>query len=207
VINDAGRDVFTFFRVLQRHYLPFVEMMRFQLTMRAEFERLVATDPDTLTDLERSARFYYLQRNSFGGKVRGRTFGVAVGDPGRFDITKLVPELEALHARLAGVRIEALPFSAFIARYDRPTTLFYLDPPYYGCEDDYGRELFAREDFARLATQLAGISGRFLLSLNDTPEVRRIFSAFAIEAVRTTYSVGGAGKAKSVGEVIISPAR
>lgn len=91
VFNDASRDVHTFFRVLQRHYTGFVEMMRYQLTMRAEFERLVATDPDALTDLERSARFYYLQRTAFGGKVRGRTFGVSPADASRFDITKLIP--------------------------------------------------------------------------------------------------------------------
>lgn len=206
VINDAGRDVFTFFRVLQRHYLPFVEMMRFQLTMRSEFERLVATDPDTLTDLERSARFYYLQRTGFGGKIRGRTFGVTVGDPARFDITRLVPELEQLHARLAGVRIEALDFADFITRYDRPTTLFYLDPPYYGCEGDYGRQLFSQEAFSRLAEQLADIKGRFLLSLNDVPPVRAIFSAFEMESVRTTYTVGGGKRSKPVGELIISNA-
>lgn len=204
VINDAGRDVFTFFRVLQRHYTAFVEMMRYQLTMRAEFERLVATEPDTLTDLERSARFYYLQRTGFGGKVRGRTFGVAPGDAARFDITKLIPELEELHARLAGVRIEGLPYSSFIARYDRPTTLFFCDPPYYGCEDDYGRELFTRNDFTQLAAQLGMIKGAFLLSLNDVPEVRRIFAGFAIESVRTTYTVGGKGRAKPVREVLIS---
>ncbi len=52
----------------------FQDMLRFQLTVRSEFERLSATDPDTLTDLERAARFLYLQRLSYGGKVEGRTF-------------------------------------------------------------------------------------------------------------------------------------
>ncbi len=57
VVNDLSRDVDTFFRVLQRHYVAFLEMLRFQITCRREFERLVATDPATLTDLERAARF------------------------------------------------------------------------------------------------------------------------------------------------------
>ena len=75
--GNLSRDVATFFRVLQRHYLPFVEMLRWKITMRSEFERLCRMDPDTLTDLERSARFYYLQRTAFGGKVDGRTFGAS----------------------------------------------------------------------------------------------------------------------------------
>ena len=203
VINDRSSDVATFFRVLQRHYVAFVEMLRYQLTIRAEFERLVATDPDTLTDLERAARFYYLQRTCFGGKVAGRTFGVAPDQHARFDVTRLIPELEELHRRLAGVVIERLPYSEFITRYDRPYSLFYLDPPYWGSEGDYGRALFVRNDFEQLAEQLAAISGRFVLSINDVPEVRRIFARFSIEMMKTTYSIAGGNKAKAVGELIV----
>lgn len=207
VINDVSRDVATLFRVLQRHYVPLMDMLRWQLTSRAEFERLRQAVPDTLTDLERAARFLYLQRTAFGGKVRGRTFGVSVTGPGRFDVGKLGPLLEAVHDRLAGVVIECLPWPELLRRYDRPTTLFYLDPPYWGCEDDYGDGVFARQDFERLAEALAGLRGQFLLSLNDTPGVRQVFRRFAIEAVETTYSISGpagAGRGK-VGEVLITP--
>ena len=203
VINDYSRDVSTFFRVLQRHYQAFLDMIRWQLTTRADFERLLATDPDTLTDLERSARFLYLQRSAFGGKVASRTFGVAPGAGGRFDITKLVPMLEDVHARLSGVVIEALPWQAFLERYDRPTTLFYLDPPYWGNEGDYGKGMFGRPDFMKLVILLHQIEGRFLFSINDRPEVRDLFAGFNIEPVETTYTVAKGG-AKRVGELIIS---
>jgi DNA adenine methylase len=104
VINDWSRDVATFFRILQRHYVAFLEMLRFQLTTRAEFDRLSATDPATLTDLERAARFLYLQRAAFGGKVVGRNFAMTRDGRGvRFDVTRLTPMLEDLHGRLAGV--------------------------------------------------------------------------------------------------------
>ena len=208
VINDFSREVATFFRILQRHYVAFMEMIRFQLTTRAEFERLVATSPDTLTDLERSARFLYLQRTAFGGKVSGRNFGVSPANPARFDVTKLGPMLEDLHTRLAGVVIECLPYAEFISRYDRPETLFYLDPPYWGCESDYGRHLFERADFERLAGLLEGLQGRFILSLNDVPAVREIFGAFDIEAVQTSYSVSRKVESRgTVGEVLITGGR
>ena len=91
--------------------------------------------------------------------------------------------LEAVHDHLASVVIERLPWQAFLARYDRPETLFYLDPPYYGNEADYGEGVFSPDDFATMAELLRGLKGRFLLSLNDVPEVRRLFAAFAIEGV------------------------
>lgn len=202
VINDASKDVATFFRILQRHYPQFMDTLRFQITSRAAFERLTHTDPDTLTDLERAARFLYLQRLAFGGKVTGRTFGVDVARSARFNLNTLGSRLEDLHERLAGVVIESLDFEAFLRRYDRPETLFYLDPPYYGSEDYYGRDLFGRQDFGRLADVLRGLRGRWLLSINDCPEIREVFAGCAMEEQATTYSVRR-GEATPARELLI----
>jgi DNA adenine methylase len=203
IINDYSRDVANLFRILQRHYPQFLDTIKWQLAGRAEFDRMMRENPESLTDLERAARFLYLQRLAFGGKVTGRSFGVAAERPSRFDLTKLVPMLEEVHDRLSGVVIECLDYKDFIAKYDGPNVLFYLDPPYYGCEGDYGAHLFNRDEFAAMAAQLAGLQGKFLLSLNDHPAVREIFAAFDIKTVETTYTIGQAG-AKSVSEVIIA---
>ena len=203
VINDVSRDVATLFRILQRHFVPFMDMLKWQLTSRAEFERLRLAEADTLTDLERAARFLYLQRTAFGGKVSSRNFGVSPSTSARFDVTKLAAMLEDIHERLSGVVIECLPFSRLIDTYDRPTTLFYLDPPYWDCETDYGDGVFDKADFEALAAQLARIKGQFLLSLNDRPAVRKIFKGFTIERVDTVYSINGR-LPSGVSEVLIS---
>jgi DNA adenine methylase len=110
--------------------------------------------------------------------------------------------LEDVHERLAGVVIENLDWADFLQRYDRREALFYLDPPYYGNEGDYGDGVFSRSQFPLMAARLAGIEGRFVLSLNDRPEVREIFAAFRIIDVPLTYTLGG-GQGKDVREVII----
>lgn len=203
IINDRSGDVATLFRILQEHYPQFLDVLKWQVSSRAEFERLMRQDPATLTDLRRAARFLYLQRSAFGGRVHRRSFGVSPSEPSSFDLTKLVPMLEAVHERLSGVTIECLDWADFLARYDRTGTLFYLDPPYYGCEDDYGVGQFPRSDFEKMAAALAGLRGAFLLSLNDRPEVREIFAAFKIRDVKVRYHVGAAG-GKEFGEVLIS---
>jgi DNA adenine methylase len=203
-INDAGRDVYTLFRVLQEHYVAFLDLLRFQITTQANFERLVAVDPMSLTDLQRAARFLYLQRLAFGGKVSGRNFGIATGRAARFNLTTLEPDLEALHSRLSGVTVTCMDFAAFIARVDRPDTLFYLDPPYWGCEGDYGRALFSRERFEEMAAVLAGLQGRFILSLNDVPGVRATFGQFLLHPVRTNYSIARAGAQTDRPELLIA---
>lgn len=64
--------------------------------------------------------------------------------------------LADIHERLAGVVVEQLPYPDLIRRYYGTCVLFYIDPPYVGCETDYGAGVFAPEDFKRMAEQLAG---------------------------------------------------
>lgn len=202
-INDINEDVVLLFRWLQRHYQQLLDMLKWQLCSRAEFDRLLGLDVTRLTELERVARFLYLQRTAFGGKVVGQHFGVSLSGSARFDLTKLVPMLEDVHERLCGVDIERMPYPDFIARYDTAGTLFYLDPPYWDGECDYGKGLFGKDDFARIRTLMDSIQGHFILSINDHPAIREIFAGFQFEEVQTTYHISG--KATPARELIITP--
>jgi DNA adenine methylase len=204
VLNDVSRDVATLFRVLQNHHQALMDMLRWQVASRAEYDRLMGLDPDHLTDLQRAARFLFVQRLSFGGKVTGRTFGIDTAGPARFDVGKLAPLLAAAHERLAGVTIECLPWEAFLDRWDRTGALFYLDPPYWGSEHYYGRGLFPRSDFARLADRLRRLKGRFIMSVGDRPELRAMLAGFSIDSARVTYTTGGGASAKAGGELIVA---
>lgn len=205
-INDISGDVTTLFRVVRRHYQAFVDEMEWMLAGREEFDRLRAIDPAGLTDIERAARFLYLQRLAFGGKIVGRNFGVDSHNPARFNLSRLRAMLKAIRDRLQPVVIERLAYGDFIRRYDRPGMLFYLDPPYWNSERDYGADVFERADFQRLAEQLLQIRGKFLLSINDTPGARAVFSPFHIQMVDVTYSVaaGAVGNRKKAGELLIA---
>ncbi len=202
VANDFNGEITNLFRILQQHLPQLLQVMRYQIASRREFERLRKTDPSTLTDLQRAARFLYLQRQAFGGKPGG-VFGVAADRPARFSLSRLEPILDAAHERLESVIFENLDWSDLIARYDGAQTLFYLDPPYWGGESDYGKGMFERDHFQAMADQLAGIRGKFILSINDRPGVREIFAAFRFEEVVLKYTVS-AGGATDAAELIIS---
>lgn len=202
VVNDINQDVVLLFRWLQRHYQQVLDVLKWQICSRAEFKRLLATDPARLTELERVARFLYLQRTTFGGKLRHQAYGSTRTSGARFDLTKLVPMLEDVHERLCGVDIECLPYQEFISYYDTVDTLFYIDPPYYGNERDYGDGVFSRDDFALLRGLLDGIKGRFMMSINDHPAVRDIFAGFDMEEVALNYRLSG--KVTPARELIIT---
>lgn len=201
VINDISADVTTLFRILQRHRQSFMEELKWRFSSRAEFDRLMQVEPHTLTDLERAARFLYLQKTAFGGRVEGRTYGVD-RERSRFNLARLGPMLDDLHERLQGVTIERLPFADFLRRYDGPDVLFYLDPPYHGCESDYGAGVFSPADFDHLAQGLSELQGRFILSINDTPVVRETFADFRVLPVALTYRISG--KATPAAELFVT---
>jgi DNA adenine methylase len=203
VVNDINKDIFNLFRQIQEHESYFLDYLSNQLTMREEFARLVKVPPETLTDLQRAARFLYLQRTCFGGNPKWNSFGVSPERGGRFNIAILNEMIRRLHKRMAGVVIECLPYDELITRYDRPSTLFYLDPPYYGCENDYGNNIFSRTDFQKIGEQLASIKGQFIMSINDTAEIREVFDMFDMEEVRLNYSVAKKGSTQAK-ELIIS---
>lgn len=202
VINDINEDVVLVFRWLQRHYQQVLDVLKWQICSRADFERLLATDPKRLTELERVARFIYIQRTNFGGKMVGQSWGKTRDNPARFDLTKLVPMLEDVHERLCGVEIERMPYQEFIAFYDTAETLFYIDPPYFGCEGDYGPGIFSRDDFAALRNVLDAIQGRFILSINDHPDIRAVFAGMQFEEVGLNYRLSG--KVTPARELIIT---
>ncbi len=100
--------------------------------------------------------------------------------------------LQDVHERLASVIIECMGYAELIAKYDsRPGSLFYLDPSYWGCTDDYGKDIFSEVGFTVLRDLLVSIQGRFVLSLNAVPEIRELFNGFDIEEVELNYRVSG----------------
>lgn len=190
VLNDINTEIITLYRVIQHHLEEFIRHFRWLLVSRNEFERFLKADPIALTDIQRAIRFFYIQKSSYGGRIKNAAFGYAPTARPRLNLLRIEEELSAAHLRLSQVYIENLPYGDLIRRYDREETFFYIDPPYYNCENDYGKDIFCKDDFSKLATQLATIKGKFLLSLNDTPEVREIFKTFIFDEAEVTYSVG-----------------
>jgi DNA adenine methylase len=186
VLNDLNEDVFNFLRVCQMHYEELLRYLNFSIVSRKWFELFEKTPPETLTDIHRAARFFYLQKNCYGGLIVRRNFAVSVQDGSNYNPSSLPALIRKTHERLRNVQLECLPYQNILKKYDRPFTFFYLDPPYWN--RPYYKFNFEERDYVELAERLAKLEGKFLLSLNDEPEVRRIFAAFNIKPFEMTYS-------------------
>ena len=199
VINDINSDLITLYRVVQNHLEEFIKHFKWQLASREMYKLFQESNPDTLTDIQRAVRFYYLQKLSFGGKVNGRVFGTSATSPPRLNLLRLEEDLSAAHLRLARVTIENLDWQRCIRKYDRPHTLFYLDPPYWQTEG-YGVP-FTIDQYNDMAELMRSVKGRVVLSINAHPDMGNVFADFESRKVTLSYTVGG-GK-KRADELII----
>ncbi|CAA0091817.1 Modification methylase DpnIIA [BD1-7 clade bacterium] len=200
VINDVNGDIVNLYRVVKHHLEELYKQFKWALTSRENWHWLQATPPETLTDVQRAARFLYLQKLAFGGKVEGQSFGTATSSRPRFNIFTLEQDLADAHYRLSNTTIEHLDWANIIERYDRPHTLFYCDPPYWETEG-YGID-FPWEQYERMAELSKTIQGKMIISINSHPAIRDLFSHLPVVAVDYQYTVAGADKRTDCTELI-----
>ena len=203
IINDINGELINLYRVVQHHLEEFVRQFKWALSSRQVFRWLQDTKPETLTDIQRAARFFYLQHHAFGARVDGQTFGTATTGP-VVNLLRIEESLSAAHLRLAGgTTVENLPWAECLAKYDRGHTFFYADPPYWQTEG-YGVP-FPFEEYEALARAMRSIKGRMMVSINDHPDIRRAFDGLPMLGLDITYTVGAAtGRRDSSKELVIT---
>ncbi|HIE2486015.1 TPA: DNA adenine methylase [Pseudomonas aeruginosa] len=200
VLNDINGDLVNLYRVVQHHLEEFVRQFKWALSSRQVFKWLQETRPETLTDIQRAARFYYLQQSAFGGRVDGQSYGTATTSSPGLNLLRLEETLSAAHLRLSNTYIERLSWQDCLRRYDREHSFFYMDPPYWETEG-YGVP-FGFEQYQEMAAMLRQLKGKAIISLNDHPDIRECFASFHIESTGITYTVGG-GQGTTAREVLI----
>jgi DNA adenine methylase len=184
VYNDINGDLVNLFQVVRDRLTAFEHRQYFLLSSRQQYETFRAAwqSGKPKDDIDRAIMYYYLLKNSFGANI------VSGWGYGRSDNPRYPACLETLaevRERLAGTYIENNGFEKCIEIWDQPEALFYLDPPYMNTEFYYkkGSGKFGINEHQRLRDALAGIKGRFILSYEDHPEVRRLYAGYRIEDI------------------------
>jgi len=192
VLNDINGDLVNLYRVVKYHLEELYKQFKWTLTSRQNWEWLKVTPPEILTDIQRAARFIYLQKLAFGGKVDGQNFGTSTTSRPRFNIFTLEQDLADAHYRLANTTIEHLSWDQVILKYDRPNTLFYCDPPYWQVEG-YGVE-FCWDEYRKLKNMALSIKGNMIISINGHEDIRELFKDFQSVEIKYQYTIGGANR-------------
>lgn len=139
---------------------------------------------------ERAVRWFYLNRSAIakGNSPKNKNTGwrhSTSGNPNPARSYQTACQLiKGFSQRIRNVQIENLDFRKVILKYDSPDTVFYCDPPYFGCEHYYVGE-FSEEDHRDLAGLLRNIQGKAIVSYYDHPLVYRLYEGWHKEIFGT----------------------
>ena len=101
-----------FSKCVQRHPQELSRILRWQPASRRLFAWHRMQSPDVLTDIERAARFFYLQKNTWSGKRTRQNFHFAVAKPPSYTPATLAKRLRRVATRLDNVQLEASPYQS-----------------------------------------------------------------------------------------------
>lgn len=193
VLNDANGNLINLYRVVREHPDELKDRLLYVMHNREDFKiaqrrleeatgrcfpvlpqqdgnssdsqgKLAEKKPKVSSPVLRAADFYQVVRQSYAGN--GKQFS-----PVARSMWAGFPAIDRVAGRLQGVTLEKEDFGVIFQRYDSPTTVFYIDPPYFFTEDYYPGNIFLRSDHQRLAAILLNTEGLWLLSYNLCPEV------------------------------------
>lgn len=200
VINDIDKELINLFKMIKYHAPEIERMLEYEFSGRDIFEEYKNASIESLTEIHRAVRFLYLITQSFAGK--GNHYGYATSKgPAQHIFYKNV--LQDLRERLKNTYVENLSFEKIIEKYDRDSTIFFADPPYWKTAG-YGNEFVEKEQLL-LRDKLKNIKGKFILTINDHEDVREWYRGFNIKEVNVNYSISREAEArKDYKELIIT---
>lgn len=184
VINDVDKELINLFRMIKYHAPEIERMLEYEFSGRDIFEEYKNYNVTDLTEINRAVRFLYLISQSFASK--GKHYGYGTNSrPAPHIFYK--NELERIKDRLRNTFVENLSFESVIEKYDRDYTVFFCDPPYF--ETAGYNNTFGEKEHLLLRDKLKNIKGKFILTINDHPQVREWYKGFNIKEVQVNYSV------------------
>lgn len=193
-INDLNPDLCRFWRHARDDsdgLAAAVERIKHDaLDGRRLYTELAASYASDLTTFERAVRFFVLNRITFSGTIDSGGYSRQAFEA-RFTVSA-IERLRAVHLILGGVRITDLDYRDVLA--DAPPSAFvFLDPPYLGTTKSklYGRrgELHTAFDHQVFAERLKTCRCRWLLTLDDSPETRRLFAFANVSGWQLEYGM------------------
>lgn len=172
VYNDINSGLYNFMWVLRNQPDALTQVLKLTPYSKQELQAcanwMTETDP-----VEKARQFFVATQQSFSAK--GAQAGWSSGRVSNRGLTKQVSgwltkvddKLPAMIAKVRELQVDQLDFEACIDKYDAPTTLFYLDPPYLpatrAAKKVYDHEMSYAEH-ERLVKILSGIKGKAILS-------------------------------------------
>ena len=177
VLNDLDERTVERFRLLQKAPLDH-RKYRHDLTTVSKIRAFYLHHSRSVAD-----RLFYeriVACNGFSGKPVSNAKNIYR----KADPAKMLDLLEEYQTQLRNAVLTNVDYEQCIRQNDSATAFFFLDPPYENTVATYGYAQHTDFDFERLAQVLVKIKGKWLLTIDDSPRIRSMFSQYYQKKVK-----------------------
>jgi DNA adenine methylase len=216
VLADRNPELVALYRAVKADVeavIAALSVLKARPDRRELFYSLREADTQRMTDVDRAARFVFLNRTGYNGLWRVNSRGVFNVPYGRYKDPKIVDADRLRAAARALARAELLHADFGDALRDLHRSDFvYFDPPYVPVSKTAAFTAYAREGFGpreqeRLASVMRELKKRgvrALLSNAGTESARELYKGFRVEEVRAPRAINSvASKRGEVGELLV----
>lgn len=182
VLADLDEDIIDAFKFIQgMSDAEFKKLSALETEREPKtFERLKESKPKG--KVEKFHRWLYLRCLSHGAE--GKT--VNPSPKSNYTLKNVLARLGSCKERLAGVSLLSQDWRKTVREQDGKNVVIYLDPPYAETTCDGllpdGNKPPTSEEIEEV---LAKVEGSWILSLNDSPNVRKAFEKYNVRRVKT----------------------
>ncbi|MEH2064771.1 MAG: DNA adenine methylase [Nostoc sp.] len=208
-INDLNSELFLFWKVAQSDLAQLVKEIRHIKVKYTDgkllFTELTSVDVNKLSDLERAARFFVLNRITFSGTVESGGFSPEAFHK-RFTDSS-IERLEKLENILSeNVQITNFDYSHLL-KSEGEDVFIFLDPPYFSATKSklYGKrgDLHTSFEHQRFAELLQECHHRWLITYDNSPQILENFqwaniSEWELQYGMNNYKQSSAAKGKEL---------
>jgi len=192
VWNDLDGELVNLFEVIRDDVDAFLKRADFLLYSRELYQRWqhdLENGTVPKDRVERAVRFWYVIRSAFGAHPsKGWAFQRERPRNSAAVVQNALANIRVIHDRLKNVEIDHLDFRVCIKNRDALSTFLYLDPPYLGTEQ-YRAGDFTLNDHIDLAQALSQTKGKWLLTVGDNPDLRKLYGRYPQIVLTTKTAV------------------
>ena len=197
IINDLDNEIYNIYRDMKD---VGEKMINKDFTMKRDKFNKLLKQKKFKSKVDRLYRNLYVSINSFAGYRKGYAGEKTERDKQNTDVGKkwkTTKWKDFLNDN--NVKIYNKDFCDLIKQFDSPDTLIYLDPPYSKSKSDYH---VGGLDINKVYDCLENIKGKFILSYDKSPEIKKLFKKYKIKTIETFYQISGTNQ--SVKEYLIT---
>jgi len=176
ILNDLDKDVYERLKLLKKAPLQLTKY-KSDLNTFKKIKDFYNNHTNSIPDL---ILYYKIKAcNGFSGSsVKNAKSIFKINNP-----ASIFENLEYYKTMLKNVKITNEDYIKIIKKYDSTETFFFIDPPYENTIKGFYSE-YNIIDYNELFFLLQNLKGKFLLTINDSLNIRKIFKNFIIKKIK-----------------------